>query len=215
MANALYPIWKQELMQATANTPLNGSGTTGVYTSLLTASYVYSALHQFYASFIASPDAVVGTDQEIGATKTYANGTFDGADLTYTAVTGPVVTQLGLYVKNAGANTTWRLVCFLDTSVTGLPVTPNGGNITVTWFNNTGSPDVPTGIFTLSDGDAKENVVELGRVGAARVCAYNYKGERERQIGLIAQQVEQFAPHAVREFNGRRHVDYAAALLAA
>ena len=38
-----------------------------------------------------------------------------------------------LYRKNAGANTTWPLIAYIDTGVTGLPVTPNGGNITVTW----------------------------------------------------------------------------------
>jgi hypothetical protein len=40
---------------------------------------------------------------------------------------------LVVYRKNAGANTTWPLVAFIDTGVTGLPVTSNGGDITVTW----------------------------------------------------------------------------------
>jgi hypothetical protein len=53
--------------------------------------------------------------------------------LTYTAVTGVSIEALVIYRKNSGANTTWRLVLYLDTSVTGLPVTPNGGDITVTW----------------------------------------------------------------------------------
>jgi len=37
------------------------------------------------------------------------------------------------YRKNAGANTTWRLVAYVDTGGTGLPVTPNGGNINLNW----------------------------------------------------------------------------------
>lgn len=130
MANALYPKWKEAIIQATANSALNGSGTTGVYAALVdTGLYTYSAAHEFYSSLAG----VVGTDQEIGATKTYTNGVLDGADLTYTAVSGATVEALVLYVKNAGANTTWRLVAYIDTGVTGLPVTPNGGNITVTW----------------------------------------------------------------------------------
>jgi hypothetical protein len=76
---------------------------------------------------------VVGTDQEIGATKTYANGVFDGADITFPSVSGVSAEALVIYVKNAGANTTWRLVAYIDTGVTGLPVVPNSGNILVAW----------------------------------------------------------------------------------
>jgi hypothetical protein len=130
MANALYPKWKEAIAQATSNSALNGSGTTGVYCALVdTGTYTYSAAHEFYSSL----SGVVGTDQEIGATKTYTNGVFDGADVTFPSVSGASCEALVIYVKNAGANTTWRLVAYLDTSVTGLPVTPNGGNITVTW----------------------------------------------------------------------------------
>jgi hypothetical protein len=130
MANAVYPKWKEAIIQASANSALNGSGTTGVYAALVdTGTYTYSASHQFYSDL----SGIVGTDQEIGATKTYTNGLFDGADLTYTSVSGNTVEALVLYVKNAGANTTWRLLAYIDTGVTGLPVTPNGGNINVTW----------------------------------------------------------------------------------
>jgi hypothetical protein len=138
MSNALYPLWKQELLKGTSNALLNSTeGTTGVFCALVdTGTYTYSAAHQFYSSL----SGVVGTDQEI-LTKTQTGGTFDGADLTYTAVTGASAEALVLYRKNAGANTTWPLIAFIDTGVTGLPVTPNSGNITVTWS--------ASGIFTL------------------------------------------------------------------
>lgn len=129
MANALYPKWKEAISQATANSALNGSGTTGVYCALVdTGTYTYSAAHEFYSSL----SGVVGTDQEI-TTKTFTNGVFDGADVSFPAVTGATVEALVIYVKNAGANSTWRLVAYIDTGVTGLPVTPNGGAIAVTW----------------------------------------------------------------------------------
>lgn len=129
MANALYPKWKEAIVQAAANSALNGSGATGVYAALIdTGAYTYSAAHEFYSSLAG----VVGTDQEIIA-KTYADGLFDGDNVTFPAVTGATVEALVLYVKNAGANTTWRLLAYIDTGVTGLPVTPNGGAITVTW----------------------------------------------------------------------------------
>jgi hypothetical protein len=138
MANALYPLWKQEILKGTSNNLLNSAeGATGVYCALVdTGTYTYSAAHQFYSSLTG----VVGTDQEI-TSKTQTTGTFDGNDLTYSSVSGNSVEALVLYRKNAGANTTWPLIIFIDTGVTGLPVTPNGGNITVTWN--------ASGIFTL------------------------------------------------------------------
>lgn len=138
MANAIYPLWKQEILKGTTNNLLNSAeGSTGVYAALIdTGSYTYSASHQFYSSL----SGVVGTDQEI-LTKTQVTGVFDGADVTYTAVTGNTVEAIVLYRKNAGANTTWPLIAYIDTGVTGLPITPNGGNIVITWN--------PSGIFQL------------------------------------------------------------------
>jgi len=130
MANALYPKWKETLLQHAANAALNSvEGTTGVFAALVdTGLYTYASTHQFYSDLTG----IVGTDQEI-LTKTQLNGVFDGADVTFPSVTGNSVEAIVLYRKNAGANTTWPLVAYIDTGVTGLPVTPNGGNITVTW----------------------------------------------------------------------------------
>lgn len=130
MANALYPKWKAALLQGSADSDLDGSGTTGVFCVLVdTGTYTYSSAHEFYSSL----SGIVGTDQEIGATKSYTDGVFDGANLTFSSVTGSTAEALVIYRKNAGANTTWRLVAYIDTGVTGLPVTPNGGDITITW----------------------------------------------------------------------------------
>jgi len=130
MANAIYPLFLQELMKGTSNNLLNSTeGTTGVYAALVdTGTYTYSASHQFYSSL----SGVVGTDQEI-LTKTQTTGTFDGTDVTYTAVTGNTVEAIVLYRKNAGANTTWPLIAYLDTGHTGLPFTPNGGDAVIAW----------------------------------------------------------------------------------
>jgi hypothetical protein len=129
MANAVYPTYKKSLLDGDANTALTGTGATGLYAALVdTGTYTYSAAHQFYSSL----SGVVGTDQEIG-TVTTTGGLIDGDNLTYSAVSGASVEAIVLYRKNAGANTTWRLVAYIDTGVTGLPVTPNGGDITVTW----------------------------------------------------------------------------------
>jgi len=129
MANAIYPKYKEALLNASANSAITGSGTTGLYVALVdTGTYTYSASHEFYSSL----SGVVGTDQEI-TTPTLTGGVVDGGDVTFSAVSGNSVEALVIYRKNAGANTTWRLVAYIDTGQTGLPVTPNGGNITITW----------------------------------------------------------------------------------
>ena len=129
MANAIYPKYKKSLLDGDANTALTGSGTTGLYAALIdTGTYTYSSAHQFYSDL----SGVVGTDQEI-TTVTTTGGLIDGDNISHTAVSGNSVEAIVLYRKNAGANTTWRLVAYIDTGVTGLPVTPNGGDIGTTW----------------------------------------------------------------------------------
>lgn len=130
MANNIYRLYAQEILKANADHELDSSeGATGVFCSLIdTGTYTFAQTHQYFSSL----SGIVGTDQEI-TTKTQALGVFDGDNLTYTAVSGATVEAVVLYRKNAGANTTWPLIVFIDTGVTGLPVTPNGGDITVTW----------------------------------------------------------------------------------
>lgn len=125
MANALYPKWKEALLQFTTNNNLS-AGTVKV--ALVTAGYTYSSANQYYSSVSAS---VVGTPQTLGS-KTFTNGVFDAADVTFTAVTGSQVVSLVIYIDTGNAATS-PLVAFIDTGVTNLPVTPNGGDILITW----------------------------------------------------------------------------------
>lgn len=131
MANAFYDKYCQEIIKASADHELDSAeGTTGVYVALVdTGVYTFSQTHQYYSDISAG---VVGTPQEI-LTKTQALGVFDGDDVTFPAVTGNTVEALVFYRKNAGANTTWPLIAYQDTGVTNLPVTPNGGDITIPW----------------------------------------------------------------------------------
>ena len=134
MANAIYPLWKAQLLQFTTNNNLS-AGTVKV-ALIDTGTYTYSAAHQFFSS---ASTASIGTPQTL-TTKTFTNGIFDADNATFTAVTGASVEALIVYI-DTGATGTSPLVAFLDTSVTGLPVTPNGGNISITWD--------ATGIFAL------------------------------------------------------------------
>ncbi len=192
MANAVYLKYKESLLkEADASNGLDGTTTSAPYVALVdTGTYTFSSSHQFYSSL----SGVVGTDQPI-TTPTVTNGTFDGDDVTFTAVSGASVEALVIYRHNAGANTTWRLVLFEDSSVTGLPVTPNGGNIVVTWN--------ASGIFTISDKRLKENVKQIGEYGGELgVYSYNYIGSEQRITGFMAQEVELVLPDAVEQFGG-------------
>lgn len=63
------------------------------------------------------------------ASKTVTNGVADAADVTLSAVTGDQSESIDIY-KHTGVEATARLICNIDTA-TGLPVTPNGGDITI------------------------------------------------------------------------------------
>lgn len=134
MANALYPLWKEQLLQFTANNNLS-AGTVKV-ALIDTGTYTYSAAHQYWS---AASAAAVGTPQTL-TSKTFAAGTFDASDAVFTAVTGSTVEALIIYIDTGTASTS-PLVAYIDTGVTGLPVTPNGGDISVAWN--------ASGIFTL------------------------------------------------------------------
>lgn len=202
MANAVYPKYKEALLAAAANVSLDQDDTTnGPFVALIdTADYTYTgATDDFYDD---ADQAEVGTAQRLD-NPTVTLGTLDAADVTYTTVTGDPCEAIIIYRKNSGANSTWRLVVYLDTSQTGLPVTPNGGNITITWN--------ASGIFTISDGDVKEAVRCVGRVGPLNLYEYNYRGQVTREQGFIAQEVERFAPEAVITQDNRKMVNYALA----
>ena len=65
------------------------------------------------------------------ASKTTTAGVADAADVTFSSVSGASVESIDIY-KHTGTDSTSNLICNIDTA-TGLPVTPNGGDITVQW----------------------------------------------------------------------------------
>jgi hypothetical protein len=62
---------------------------------------------------------------------TVAAGVFDAADTVFTALTGDQSESLILF-EDSGTESTSDLLAFWDTA-TGLPLTPNGGDVTVQW----------------------------------------------------------------------------------
>ena len=65
--------------------------------------------------------------------KTVTDGVADADDVTFSEVTGDECEAIVLY-KHTGTESTSRLIAYID-SATGLPVTPNGGDIKVEWDN--------------------------------------------------------------------------------
>ena len=133
MANTVYPLIKQSWMTETdTNKSLDQTGTNACYAALVNiggGGYTYSATHQFYSSVVAFTQ---GTPQAI-TSPTVANGVFNGASVTYLSVTGTTIGAVVIYRQNSGANSTWRLVLYVDTGVPTFPLTPGGSNITITW----------------------------------------------------------------------------------
>lgn len=124
MANTSYP----KFLEALWTQPANSNASSGTVKAALvdTGTYTYSAAHEFYSSV----SGVVGTPTEI-TSKTFTNGFFDGADVTFTAVSGSTAEALVVFIDTGTASTS-RLIAYIDTA-TGLPVTPNGADIAVAW----------------------------------------------------------------------------------
>lgn len=62
---------------------------------------------------------------------TVAVGVFDATDSVFTALSGDPSESLILF-EDSGTEATSDLIAFWDTA-TGIPLTPNGGDVTVTW----------------------------------------------------------------------------------
>lgn len=136
MANALYNPFKQALLVSESH-DLNADSIRVVLADA--ADYTYAATHDFLDDVAAGARVAVSG----GLTSpTGTDGVFDTADFSFTAVTGDQSEDLILYNHDgngAGADAARQLIAFYDTGMTGMPVTPNGGDINVTvnasgWF---------------------------------------------------------------------------------
>lgn len=78
---------------------------------------------------IAAAGRVATSGAFAGKTKT--NGVADADDVTLTSVTGDQFESIVIY-RDTGVESTSTLIAKIDTA-TGLPFTPSGGNVTVTW----------------------------------------------------------------------------------
>lgn len=99
---------------------------TGAYTPDL-------ATHNFLSDITAG--ARIATSPNL-AGKTSTDGVADATDPVVTAVTGATV-EIAVIYYDTGVASTSPLICLLDSAtVTGLPFTPNGGDVTFQFSND-------------------------------------------------------------------------------
>lgn len=129
MANTLYDFARQRFLEAQINWMTDTIKVILVDTGAYTAQ---TSVHQ-YLSDIPTSARIAGPVTLTA--KSTTGGAADAADITFTAVSGPSIEAIIIYV-DTGTEATSPLVAFIDTA-TGLPITPNGGDIIVTWDNGT------------------------------------------------------------------------------
>lgn len=129
MANALYDSGREKFLTAAINWT---SDTIKVYL-IDSGAYTVSASTHDFLDDVAAGSRIAGP-QTLGS-KTATGGAADAADVTFTAVSGVSIEAILIYM-DTGSEATSALIAYIDTA-TGLPITPNGGDIIVQWDNGT------------------------------------------------------------------------------
>ena len=127
MANLLYPTARTHFLNGNINM------TDGVIRAVLidTGTYTYDPAHNDYVDL----SGIVGAESAAFDGKTtgvVATGVFDANNITFTAVTGATVEALVIFL-DTGTAANDLLIAYIDTAASGLPVQPNGGDVTVSW----------------------------------------------------------------------------------
>lgn len=123
MANALYDLFKQSLLDKLhdLNTDeidvilVDGADYTSNIVTDADISDVPVAARVAISAAVVSPAITLGV--------------FDHDDFTWSAVSGDQSEEIVYYNDTTASD---LLVCLFDTGITGMPVTPNGGDINVT-----------------------------------------------------------------------------------
>ena len=132
--SALFGPGRQGFLDGTINW-----GATPVIKCALIRGYTFNSAHQFVSEVTGAGGTLVATSAAL--TKTSALGVADASDVVFSTVTaGAACPALIIFQSSAVtggadvASSAQRLICHIDTA-TGLPVTPNGQNITVAFDN--------------------------------------------------------------------------------
>ena len=134
MANVLYDTGRDAFLRGSVNWLTSPMRAQLVSISNQPTAYVFNASLDTVFGSVPTGARVGFSSASIG-TKTATSGIADGADTVFSAVSGPTVGALLIFSSTATANgNDWQLVAYIDTA-TGMPVGPNGGDITAQWDN--------------------------------------------------------------------------------
>jgi hypothetical protein len=127
MANTLYDKGRQRFLEGALNWLTDTIKCYLVDTGSYTANFT---THE-YLSDVSAGARIAGPVTL--TSKTSTGGAADAADSTFTSVSGTSI-EVILLIKDTGVEGTSPVIAYIDTA-TGLPITPNGGDIIVTWDN--------------------------------------------------------------------------------
>ena len=122
MANTLFDHARQRFLEAQINWMTDTIKVFLVSTSAYTPQ---TAVHQYLSDI--PPSGRIAGPVTLTA-KATTGGAADAADCTFTSVTGATINAI-VICKDTGTEATSPLIAYIDTA-TGLPITPNGGDIT-------------------------------------------------------------------------------------
>ena len=125
MANALYGLGREKFLAGDLDWDAHA-----IDVFLIDAAdYAKNLTTDEFLAIIGAPARVAQFSDLLSKTTTL--GVADAADFSFTSVSGDVSEEL-VIDRDTGAEATSPLIANIDTA-TGLPITPNGGNIDVVW----------------------------------------------------------------------------------
>lgn len=135
MANALYDTGREGFLAGEID------WNTAVIKAALVRSYTPNLTTHKFVSDVTGAGGVLVQSQTL-TSPTVTAGVADAADVTFTSISGAAIPYVLIYQASAVtggadlATTAQRVIALIDTT-TGvtLPITPNGGDIIITWDN--------------------------------------------------------------------------------
>ena len=125
MSNALYTIAKEKFLGGDL------AWDTDDIRCCLVRGYTFNAAHTTIASVTGASGTIVASSGAF-TNKTLTGGVADADDVTFTAVAAGAAIPAVVIYREGASDSARDLIAYMDTG-TGLPVTPNGTDITVAW----------------------------------------------------------------------------------
>lgn len=125
MASALYDKGRESFLKGEISWNSDNIKVALIDTDTYTVAI---SSHQYFSDITG----VVAVSSNLSG-KTTTNGVADANDIVLSSVVGVNCEALVIY-QDTGVTNTSRLIAYID-SATGLPVTPNGSDLTIVWDN--------------------------------------------------------------------------------